>query len=103
MRRILVDRARKRNAQKRGGNAKHLKLDEGMVATDERPDQVIALDDAIKRLSTHHEQAATLVKLRFFGGMQHQEAAEVMGISRPRGRSFVTVARAWLYRQLKNE
>ena len=102
MRRILVDRARRRQARKRGGEANHVSLEDDLVASDEKSEQVIALDEAISRLGKHDEQAALLVKLRFFAGMQHQEVADAMGISRRAADRLWLLARTWLYKQLKS-
>lgn len=101
MRRILVDRARRRRALKRGGDANHVSLEDDFVASDGKSEQVLALDEAVSRLAKHDEQAALLVKLRFFGGMQHGEVAEAMGISRRAADRLWLLARTWLYKQLK--
>ena len=103
MRRILVERARRKQQQKRGGGAQRFSLDENLVASDEKSDQVIALDEAISGLAQHDEMAASLVKLRFFGGMQHQDAADALGISRRSADRLWILARTWLYRQLKSD
>jgi RNA polymerase sigma factor (TIGR02999 family) len=97
MRRILVDQARRRAAQKRGGAARRVAFDERLAIT-ERPDEdLLALDDLEKR----DPQAAGLVKLRYFSGLSHQQAAEVLGVSRRVVDRLWAVARAWLYQRLR--
>jgi RNA polymerase sigma factor (TIGR02999 family) len=100
MRRIVVERARARATLKRGGNQQRMDLDELGVADDARSDELLAIDDALSLLQEHDPQAALLVKLRFFAGMPHQEAAAAMGISRRAADRLWTIARAWLYRQV---
>ena len=88
MRRILTDRARVRNADKRGGGQRALTLDEEITA-EAVPEQVLALDEALDRLATHEPDLARLVEMRFFAGMTVEESAEALGVS-PR-----TVGREW--------
>lgn len=90
MRQILTDRARARNAQKRGGVDRPVTLADDFVGTeDEALDRVLAVDQALDRLAAHDAELARLVELRFFGGMETDEVAAVLGIS-PR-----TAARRW--------
>jgi RNA polymerase sigma factor (TIGR02999 family) len=105
MRRILVERARRRAALKHGGRCQRLDLD-GLVLTspgDDRPEELIALDEALAELERHDEQAARLVKLRFFAGLSHQQAAEALGIGRRGADRLWALARAWLYQRLRGE
>ena len=97
MRRILVQRARRRTAWKRGGGAERVSLDEMeiplVVADDER---LLAVDDALEKLAAIHPRKAELVKLRYFTGMTFEEAAAVLGIAVPTAKEWWAYARAWL-------
>jgi RNA polymerase sigma factor (TIGR02999 family) len=101
MRRILVDQARRRGAQKRGGNARKLELNEGLAVEPSRSDDLLALDEALSELEQHDEQAARLVKLRYFSGLTHQQAAEALGITRRAADRIWAVAKTWLYQRLR--
>ncbi|HYO64060.1 MAG TPA: sigma-70 family RNA polymerase sigma factor [Pyrinomonadaceae bacterium] len=100
MRRILVDHARGHMAAKRGSGGVKLSLDEGLMVSDEKADELVALDDALNRLAEIDPQKSRIVELRFFGGLSIEETAEVLGI----GTATVTrqwrLARAWLYGQV---
>lgn len=100
MRRILVDKARSKAAGKRGGQGKRLDLDQLALATPEPSAELLALDEALTELERHDALAAQLVKLRFFAGQTHQEAAEALGISRRAADRLWSLARAWLFQQL---
>jgi len=82
MRRILVDRARHRATRKAGGALRRIDVEEIPADVDDRPDLSLALDEALTELECHDEAAARLVKLRYFAGMGHQEAADALGIGR---------------------
>ena len=101
MRRILVEAARSRARLKRGGQATREELCEGLLASDAPTDDLFGIHEALDRLESHDPQAAQLVKLRYFLGMQHQEAADALGISRRTADGLWTLARAWLRRELK--
>lgn len=104
MRRILVDHARRRGAQKRGGDAVHVALEDADVAA-EMPEAlgvpVEALNDALDRLAALDERQARVVELRFFTGLSIEETAEVLAISPATIKRDWTLARAWLHRELK--
>ncbi|MEM8600684.1 MAG: ECF-type sigma factor [Bacteroidota bacterium] len=89
MRQVLVDRARARVALKRGGDARMATLDEGVVGSDDSAALVLEVNDALDRLATRDADLAGVVELRFFGGLEVDEVAEVLGVS-PR-----TAARRW--------
>jgi RNA polymerase sigma factor (TIGR02999 family) len=91
MRRILVDRARKKQSLKRGGDRVREPLEEALVMAPEIGEDLVALDEALERLGARDAEAAELVKLRFFAGLTSAQAAEAMGVS-PR-----TADRAWTY------
>lgn len=101
MRRILVDHARRRRAQKRGRRALRLSLQEDLIADDHRRNEdVLAVDDALARLVEIDPRQAEIVELRFFGGMTVEEVAEVLGVSKRTVEREWTVIRAWLRREL---
>jgi RNA polymerase sigma factor (TIGR02999 family) len=101
MRRVLVDHARAHAYQKRGGGARPVALDEAVVASPDRAPDLIALDEALERLSKKDPRKGKVVELRFFGGLSVEETAEVLNVS-PftviRDWNFV---KAWLSRELK--
>jgi RNA polymerase sigma factor (TIGR02999 family) len=101
MRRILVENARARNRVKRGAGARRLPLEENLVADDDRVDELLAVHEALNELERHDAQAAALVKLRFFAGYEHQEAAAVLGVSRGAADRLWLLARTWLYRAMQ--
>ena len=100
MRRILVDHARSRKAQKRGGSAKKLSFDDlsGLLSNEQV--DIVALDDALQELAKIDARQARIVELRFFGGLGIEEAAEVMSISRATANREWAMARAWLHGQM---
>jgi len=100
MRRILVERARKRGRLKRGGDRQRLDLDAVQLSVKEVSDDVLALDDALTELTQQHPQKAELVKLRYFAGLTVAEAAQVLGIATSTADRYWTYARAWLYRRI---
>ena len=100
MRRILVDHARNRRAQKRGGTAKKLVFDDLSGLLSEKQVDLVALDDALHELAKIDERQARIVELRFFGGLGIEEAAEVVGVSRATAKREWAMARAWLQVQM---
>ena len=101
MRRILVDHARAQQAEKRGGDAQKLSLDENIDVSAMRPSELVALDEALERLAELDPQKSRLVELRFFGGLSVEETAEVLGVSAPTVKRQWRMAKAWLYGQVK--
>jgi len=102
MRQILVEHARARGRVKRGGDVQRVSVDLSLLAAETEPAEILALDEAIARLEEEDEDAAAIVRLRFFAGLDVDETALALGISRRtvlRERSY---ARAWLYRALKS-
>jgi RNA polymerase sigma factor (TIGR02999 family) len=97
MRRILVENARRRNRQKRGGQLKRSELKEGDLATAPAADDLLALDEALTELKREEPEKAELVTLRYFAGLTLEEAAETMGISRATASRHWTYAKAWLF------
>jgi RNA polymerase sigma factor (TIGR02999 family) len=100
MRRILVDQARRRQANRHGGGRVRSDLPDDLAAQPVPSDDLVALDEALTRLERHDADAARLVKLRYFAGLSHQEAADALGVSRGAADRLWALARAWLYRQL---
>jgi RNA polymerase sigma factor (TIGR02999 family) len=103
MRQILIERARARDAQKRGGERQRVTLDEGLLAGAEQSIDLIALDQALERLATLSADQARLVELRFFGGLTIEETAEAMDISPATVKRHWTIASAWLARELEGD
>jgi len=100
MRRILVDQARRKQADMHGGGRLRVDFPEDLAVPGARSDDLVALDEALSRLERHDPDAARLVKLRYFAGLSHQDAAEALGISRGAADRLWALARAWLFRQL---
>lgn len=103
MRRILVDHARARHSQKRGGDHVRVPMELAMDSADIRPRELLALDDALKELANVDPMKSQLVEMRFFGGLQFQEIAQVLDISTATVNRHWRVARAWLHRRLSGE
>ena len=100
MRQILIEAARARNAQKRGGALACVTLDEGLVADEARTVDVLAVDEALSKLAAIDAEQARLVELRFFGGLTIEESAAALGISPATVKRHWAVARAWLQREI---
>jgi RNA polymerase sigma factor (TIGR02999 family) len=100
MRRVLISYARARNAQKRGSGASRVPLEDVVLAAQERPAELLALDEALERLKALNERQARVVECRFFAGMGIDETAMALGISNATVRRDWAVARAWLNREL---
>jgi RNA polymerase sigma factor (TIGR02999 family) len=100
MRRLLVDQARRKQTDKHGGGRLQVDLLLDLAAPEARSDDLVALDEAIIRLEGHDPNAANLVKLRYFAGLSHQDAADALGISRGSADRLWALGRAWLFRQL---
>lgn len=100
MRRILIDYAVARRAEKRGGGKGTETLDDALVMAASRGDDLIALDEALDRLSAMNERYGRVVECRFFGGMSIEETAEALGSSPATVKRDWTLARAWLNREL---
>ncbi len=101
MRRILVDRAREKGSQKSGGDLRRIELHEDL-ASDGRRQVLLEVDAALKNLEANAADAAALVKLRYFVGFSHGQAAEAMGISRRAADRLWVVAKTWLYREISD-
>ena len=101
MRRILVERARRKHREKRGGGAEHVDLDELEIAAPPgNEEESLAVHEALDRLAAHDARKAEVVKLRYFVGFSFEEAAEVLGISVPTAKREWAYARAWLHQEI---
>jgi len=101
MRHILIDHARGRVRVKRGGAQQRILLDEGLLLTDALSEELLALDQALERLAKLDPRQAHIVELRFFGGLSVEEAAEVAGVSPKTVKRDWSLAKAWLYQELR--
>ena len=100
MRRILVDWARSKRYQKRGGGAPKVTFDEALPVTDERGTNLVALDEALEALAKFDERKSKVIELRFFGGLSVEETAEVLKVSADTVMRDWKLAKAWLFREM---
>jgi RNA polymerase sigma factor (TIGR02999 family) len=101
MRRILIDRAREKRSEKRGGDRKRIDIDAIDLATTATPNQLLALEDALIKLALEDQAAARLVELRYFAGLTVDEAGKALGISTATAYRHWNYARAWLHAELQ--
>jgi RNA polymerase sigma factor (TIGR02999 family) len=101
MRRILIDRARSKQARRHGGGQQRLDVEEVEIAAPMREDELLAINEALDRFSQHAPQKAELVKLRYFAGMGLKEAGQVLGISEPTAVRWWTYSKTWLYQAIR--
>jgi len=97
MRRILIDRARRRKTERHGGQYERVELEETGLSASTEDDQLLAVDEALERLSLNHPVQAQVVKLRYFGGMTNEEIAQALGLSVTTVKAYWAFARAWLF------
>lgn len=102
IRRVLIDAARAKAAQKRGGHSRHVELDDNLLVSQQPRADVIALDDALTALAAIDERKSRVVELRFFGGLGIEETAEVLKVSPDTVKRDWKLAKAWLRRELRN-
>jgi RNA polymerase sigma factor (TIGR02999 family) len=100
MRRVLVDFARARKNQKRGGALHRVTFDQNLLVTSDTPEDLIAIDEALRSLPAHHERKSQVVELRFFGGLSVEETAEALKISAETVMRDWKFAKNWLMREL---
>lgn len=103
MRRILVDYARSRGTTKRGAGAVELTFNEGLIVSDERNAEIVAVHEALEQLSQLDSRKGQIVELRFFGGLSIEETADVLGVSPGTVMRDWTLAKAWLRREMSPE
>lgn len=102
MRRILIERARRRHAVRHGGKYERVELQDEMLASAEADEQLLELNDALEKLEIKHPLQALVVKLRYFAGMSNEEIAFQMGISIATVKNYWVFSKAWLYRAIKS-
>jgi len=103
MRRILIDNARRKKSQRHGGGHRRHEIDDLEVPMSERPEDLLKLDDALTKLAQEDPEVAEIVKLRYFGGLTLEQAAQVKGISRRTAGRYWNYARLWLYREVTRD
>ena len=102
MRRILIDRARRKRAQRHGGGLQRVDADEVEIAAVVNDEQLLRIDEALDKLGAEDRGKADLVKLRYFAGLSFEETAEVLGVSVPTAKRHWAYARAWLFAELRD-
>ncbi len=100
MRRILIDRARRKQTQRHGGRYERVELDGVELAAPAADDQLLAVHEALDKLALEHPLQAEVVKLRYFAGMTNEEVSQVLGISVSTAKNYWTFARAWLFHEI---
>jgi RNA polymerase sigma factor (TIGR02999 family) len=100
MRRILIDRARSKRAERHGGNLERVNVEDVEIAAPVGEDELFDVHESLDRFAEHHPQKAELVKLRYFAGLTMAEAAEVLGISKPTAERHWAFAKVWLFREI---
>jgi len=103
MRQIMVDHAREHRSLKRGGGALKVTFDEAALVSDARSEELLAMDEALKRLSQQDPTKSRIVELRYFGGLTVRQTAEVLKLAPRTVEREWTLAKAWLYRALRGE
>lgn len=103
MRRILIDRARRKHTRRHGGEFKRVDFDGFDPAAPVMDEQLLAVNEALEKFALEHPIQADLVKLRYFAGLTNEEVSEVMGISVSTVKNYWTFSRAWLLNQIENE
>jgi RNA polymerase sigma factor (TIGR02999 family) len=103
MRRILIDRARRKRAIRHGGDHQRVDIHETDIASSTNDDQLLAINEALDKLAVEHKTEAELVKLRYFVGLTNDEAAEALNISPRTAKYYWTHARAWLFREINSQ
>lgn len=102
MRRILIERARRRHAQRHGGGQERVDLEQvDLAGTAQADRRLLALDEALEKFTQEHPRKAELVRLRYFAGLSHEEAAAALGIAVPTAKQWWAYAKAWLYREIE--
>jgi RNA polymerase sigma factor (TIGR02999 family) len=103
MRRILIENARRKKAVRHGAGQQQMDIDELELAAPLPNDRLLAIDDALAKLSEQDQQKAQLVKLRYFGGLSIEEAADVLSISKATAKRWWAYARAWLLAEIQQQ
>jgi len=103
MRRILIDNARRKRAASHGGGLTRVDVEQLQLAAALPPDELLTVDDALEKLAQVDPQAAELVRLRFYAGLDHGQTAEILGVSRRTADRLWAFARAWLFQEIRGE
>ena len=103
MRRILVDRARSKRAERHGGHQERVNIDELEIIAPVKDDELLEVHETLDRFAVEHPEKAELVKLRYFAGLTIDEAADVLGISAPTAKRYWAYSRAWLFREISKK
>lgn len=103
MRRILIDRARRKQAVRHGGDQQRVDVQDVDIVSPTNDEQLLAINGALDKLAMEHPEEAQLVKLRYFVGLTNDEAASVLGISPRTAKYYWTHARAWLFHEIKSQ
>ena len=103
MRRILMNYAREHHAGKRRGDAEHIALDEVLLLSSEKSNELLALDQALEHLAAFDKMKCQIVELRYFGGLTIEETAQILGIAAPTVSIHWRLAKAWLGREIRKE
>jgi RNA polymerase sigma factor (TIGR02999 family) len=103
MRRILLERVRKKGRVRHGGELQRVDLAQVTVAIQDSDDVIVAVNEALEKLAAESPKEAEIVKLRYFGGLEHAEIAEILGLGESTVRRHWTYARSWLYAELKSQ
>ncbi|MGC3958496.1 MAG: ECF-type sigma factor [Verrucomicrobiota bacterium] len=101
MRRILIDRARRRQTHRHGGKHERVELDESGLVAPAEDEQLLAVDEALEKLSQKYPVQAQVVKLRYFGGMTNEETAQLLDLSISSVKNYWAFARAWLFDEIR--
>jgi len=102
MRRILIDRARRKLTQRHGGGCERVDLEEQDLAAPDADRQLLAVHEVLDKLATEHPAQAEVVKLRYFAGMTNEETAQVLGVSVATVKNYWTFARTWIFHEIRN-
>src|SRR5437867_4469844 len=102
MRRILIDRARRKLTQRHGGGFERVDLDEQALAAPDIDQQLLAVHEVVDKLASQHPPQAEVVKLRHFAGMTNEETAQVLGVSAATVKNYWTFARSWIFHEIRN-
>ena len=103
MRHILVDHARRKSALRHGGGQQRVEFNEAGLAAPDSDDQILAVNEALDKLTTENKLGAELVKLRYFGGMTLAEAAQALGVSERTADNYWAYAKVWLVREMQTQ
>ena len=101
MRRVLVDHARAHKAKRRGGELRRVELEERLAISEKRTDEILALDEALNRLTEANPRQARVVELRYFGGLSLEQIATVLEIAPRSVKREWALARIWLFNELR--